>query len=275
MIETVLFILGMTTLALMLKDRFKIPMPLSILPMAFLIGQITGHNLIDVNEEGFDQILLTLLPVLIAADVLAIHFEDVKKNALSLFYVAVISVVMSILLGAYLGGLFLTEHNIPFLYMVMLFCMITATDPVAVINVLSSNKLPHKLTFLAEGESLANDATALIVFGLCTSLIIMQSDPEMTAMKITEHSILVVVGAVVVGLVIGGIGLITMSFTRNKVAETAIILMVAYGAFEAAELFHWSGILAIIVSVMTANTVISRRMEQDEHLIRDTEDRYL
>ena len=41
MIETILYVLGMTTLGLVLKDRFKIPMPLSILPMAFFGGHLT------------------------------------------------------------------------------------------------------------------------------------------------------------------------------------------------------------------------------------------
>ncbi len=46
----------------------------------------------------------------------------------------------------------------------LLFAMVLATDPVSVVSIFSNFQLPHSLKILAEGESLFNDATALIVF---------------------------------------------------------------------------------------------------------------
>ncbi len=45
-----------------------------------------------------------------------------------------------------------------------LFAMVLATDPVSVVSIFSKFDIPHNLKILAEGESLLNDATALIVF---------------------------------------------------------------------------------------------------------------
>ena len=271
MVLTAVFILGITAISLMLLERYKIPTPISVLSIAYALSYLTGHTIIDVNDANFDQIILVLLPVLITTDVLMLRFDDVKKNALSLFYVAVVSVVLSILLGAYAGAFLLSDYNLPFIELIMLFCMITATDPVAVISVLGSSKLPHKLKFIAEGESLANDATALIVFSICLSVLAMMKTGSTTVADITLHSVMVVVGAVAIGLSVGVLGLALLSMSRNKIAETAMMMFIGYLAFELAEMFHWSGILAIIVSVMTANTIITRRIERDDCEIANEE----
>lgn len=264
MIEVILYLLAITAIALIAKDALKLPVPMTILPLAAAASYLSGHNLVDVDGEGFDQLLLALLPLLITTDVLALKFSDVKKNAFSLFYVAVVSVVLSVFVGAYVGSMFLDE-SIPFLYVILLFAMITATDPVAVVNVMSSNKLPHKLSFLAEGESLANDAVVLVLFGICVGLVSSGTgDVAVDTTSLAVQSLMVIVGALIIGLACGFVGLFLLKTTDNKIAETSILLLVAYFAFEMAEVFHWSGILAIIVSVMTANTVISRRIEKDE-----------
>ena len=79
--------------------------------------------------------------------------------------------------------------------------MVLATDPVSVVSVFSSFKVPHRLAILAEGESLFNDATALIIFMFIA--IPMMNGVEIGAMDIAIVSLKVISVSVFIGLVIG------------------------------------------------------------------------
>jgi CPA1 family monovalent cation:H+ antiporter len=132
--------------------------------------------------------------------------------------------------------------------------------------------LPHRLKILAEGESLFNDATALILFvfvGLYTL-----GGGEITAGYIAEISAEVVLGSLAVGVVVGFVGLVVMKTTENRIAELMVLIITGYGAFDLAEHFykllnifglhshmHLSGILACIFATITVHHVMNQAEE--------------
>ena len=61
-----------------------------------------------------------------------------------------------------LGLWFIEDFNI--IYALIFGALISATDPVAVISLFKELGAPHRLTVLVEGESLLNDATAIVLF---------------------------------------------------------------------------------------------------------------
>jgi len=69
-----------------------------------------------------------------------------------------------------------------------------------------------------------------------------------------------VAGALAIGLVVGWVGLLTLRMVRDALTETMVVLAMALGSFAAAEHFHCSGILAVIVAIMFANSVITKRL---------------
>jgi CPA1 family monovalent cation:H+ antiporter len=83
---------------------------------------------------------------------------------LSVFYLAVISVAISILIGVLLKFVVFQQYLITTGAFVALMSMVLATDAISVTNIFNQFKLPHSLKFLVEGESLTNDATAVIAY---------------------------------------------------------------------------------------------------------------
>jgi CPA1 family monovalent cation:H+ antiporter len=113
---------------------------------------------------------------------------------------------------------------------------------------------------LAEGESLFNDATALIIFMFIA--VPMMNGVEIGAMDIVIVSIKVIALSVIIGLVVGFLGVLIMKMTTDPMSELVLILLTAYGSFELAEHFHMAGLLAVIVSIITLNTVTQKSFDE-------------
>lgn len=269
LIEAAMYVIIMTAMSLFIQDKFNIPSPISLIG-GVLLFKFFGIQMIDMNNQTFDQIIILLLPILISVDALSLKLSDVKKHGLSLFYVAFLMVFLSVIAAVSLNQWILPDYNLSTPAIVALFCMIMATDPVSVSSVFGKVELPHNLKIIAEGESLFNDASALIIFSIALAFL----NPESHLMQnitsisgIFMHGTFVIIGAIFSGILVGFLGLTLLKMTNNSKVETAIMLAISFTAYMFAEHFHWSGILAVIVSVLTANHVITSRIEKDMQII--------
>ena len=259
MILTLLLLLTILFISIELQKYFKIPSPITLIGLSYSFYYMFP-NMVLFSEETFAELVLFLIPILIAADALQLKLEDLKKNAISLFYLAVLSVAVSIGFGIFAANTFFAEYALSTGAVIALFAMVLATDPVSVVSVFSSFKVPHKLAILAEGESLFNDATALIIFMFIA--IPMMNGVEIGAMDIAMVSLKVVAISVFIGLMVGFIGVVIMRLTADPMSELVLILLTAYGSFEVAEHFHVAGLLAVIVAIITLNTVTQKSFDE-------------
>ena len=259
MILTLLVLLFILFISIELQKYFKIPSPITLIGLSYSFYYIFPHMVL-FSEETFAELVLFLIPILIAADALQLKLDDLKENALSLFYLAVLSVAVSIGFGIFAANTFFAEYALSTGAIIALFAMVLATDPVSVVSVFSSFKVPHKLAILAEGESLFNDATALIIFMFIA--IPMMNGVEIGAMDIAMVSLKVVAISVFIGLMVGFIGVVIMRLTADPMSELVLILLTAYGSFEVAEHFHVAGLLAVIVAIITLNTVTQKSFDE-------------
>ncbi|HHD75203.1 MAG TPA: sodium:proton antiporter [Campylobacterales bacterium] len=264
MILTLLALLAILFIAIELQKYFKIPSPITLIGLSYLFYYLFP-SMVLFSEESFAQLVLFLIPILIAADALHLKLDDLRKNALSLFYVAAFSVAISILFGIIVANTFFMEYALSTGAIIALFAMVLATDPVSVVSVFSSFKVPHKLKILAEGESLFNDATALIIFMFIA--IPMINGVEIGAVDIAIVSLKVIFFSVLIGLLVGYAGVVVMRLTSDPMSELVVILLTAYGAFEIAEVFHFAGLLAVIVAIITLNTITQKSFDEKERQV--------
>jgi len=261
MILTLLALLTILFIAIELQKYFKVPSPITLISLSYLFYYMFP-SMVLFSEKTFADLVLFLIPILIAADALQLKLGDLRKNALSLFYVAAFSVAISITFGIIAANTFFAEYALSTGAIIALFAMVLATDPVSVVSVFSSFKVPHKLKILAEGESLFNDATALIIFMFIA--IPMINGVQIGAVDIAVVSIKVIFFSVLIGLVVGYTGVAIMRLTSDPMSELVVILLTAYGAFEIAEIFHFAGLLAVIVAIITLNTITQKSFDEKE-----------
>jgi len=276
MIVTLLAIAAILYVALQFEDKLSIPSPLSLIALSF----VAHYFLRDVfmltgDPEHFAQLVILLLPILLIGDSLELKVADLKEHGLSLAYLAVVAVALSVLLAVLAADTLFGRYDLSVAAVIVLFAMVLATDPVSVVSIFSNFELPHRLKILAEGESLFNDATALIVFVFIGLYAL--GGGEITAGYIAETALGIVFGSAGLGIVIGYLGLLLMKTTRNRIAELLVLVMTGYGAFEISEHFyvlvnlfgghshmHLSGILACIFATITVHHVMTRAAACDE-----------
>lgn len=264
MLNIAVFVLLVTVIAQLLQEKIKFPASITALTIG-LASNAMGYGGVIPSDWVFDQVTLILLPILLTVDVLHLHWKYVKRHAMSLFYAAGISVALAVGAGLLVSKHMLPDYELSIASVIMLMCMVTATDPCSVSAIFSTQKVPKDLKVLAEGESCFNDATALIIYSLALFVELSTGPVSITDMGIKAG--MVVGGAILIGGVVGAIGLLLMKLTRNEFIETAIMMLTAFASFAITEHFHFSGILAIIVSVMLANTVVLGRIRKDEREI--------
>ena len=265
MILTLLLILSILFLAIEAQKHFKIPSPISLIVLSYLF-YYTFPNMVLFSEETFAELVLFLIPILIASDALQLKLDDLKKNGWSLLYLAVVAVVLSIISGFIVANTLFVEYGLGVGAIIALFAMVLATDPVSVVSVFSSFKVPHKLKILAEGESLFNDATALIIFSFIALPMI--NGVDITGGDIVTVSLKVIILSIIIGLLSGFLGVLLMRMTQDDMSELVLIIFTGYLSFEIAEHFHVAGLLAVIVAIITLNHVTEKSLKEADRRIR-------
>lgn len=271
-------ILTILLLSRVLQRRFSIPLPIGIMSLT-LITYTYMPELINLSaHEQFDEILLLLLPLILLPDAMNFKLRDLKKHGIAIFYLSFVAVVLSIIAGIVLNYASVYDYTFTVGMLISLFAMVLATDAVSVSSIFSQFELPHSLKVLTEGESLFNDATAMIAF-LFIGLPLM-GGAEITAVDVSFILVKVLAGSLVIGFIVGYLARIVLGWLHTVVDEFIVILLAGYAAFVIAELhaIHVSGILSLIAAVMTLQFYINKdlsRFSEDEEIISDDTQRRL
>ena len=253
-------ILSLVVFSDAVANRLKIPSVFILLIGSYLVYTYFKAAVPIDLSQNFTTVILFCIPLIFMGDALHLSFDDIKKHAWSIFYLAVVAVALSILVGASLhyfdifGGLSLGAY-------VALFAINMATDAVSVQSVLSRfDGISHDIKVLIEGESLGNDATAVIAFffiGLpwMISGHIDAYDATLDALRVFGVSSLI-------GLALGYGFYMVMKLYSNKRGELFSFVVEAYIAYVLAEHMHVSGILTLIVAIVATKAWIDEDLKQ-------------
>lgn len=235
-----------------LEDTVGIPLPLSLIAI-----NVTGAFFIHYSIN-FGILMLTLLPLLLIPDSLLMKIKDLSNHWFSITYMAFISVILSVCVGMYITPYFLDGY--PIVFFLVLYSITMATDAISVSAVFNKfPKVPHKIKFFAEAESLFNDATAVIIFTVVAIPMIMGVNVDLISDAI-PGALKVIAISVSIGLVCGWVFSYLMSFFTETIDEFMIIPLIAYVSFYLAELMHVSGILAVIVSLVLFKNYVTQNI---------------
>ena len=174
--EIILIIMGLLTVAMVAAGICRnIPVPYTVLLV--ILGILLGSAARNWSEFepllAFqltpELVLFLFLPALIFESALNLDARQMRKDIAPIMVVAIPALLISTF---FIGiGLWLVI-DIDFLLALLFGALISATDPVAVISIFKELGAPRRLTILVEGESLLNDATAIVLFKIILGLIV-------------------------------------------------------------------------------------------------------
>ncbi|HEV8215906.1 MAG TPA: Na+/H+ antiporter [Gemmatimonadaceae bacterium] len=126
--------------------------------------------------------------------------------------------------------------------------IVAPPDPVAVVSLLRSLRLPREIERVLEGEGLLNDASALVLYRVAVMAAVTNSfSPGRTAVQF----LIVGLGGAAVGLAAGAIVLRLRRITRRiDVADSTLSLLTPFAVYLAAEALECSGVIAVVAAAM-------------------------
>ncbi len=111
MIATLLMIAGILYLALQMEDKLGIPSPLGIIALSFVAHYTLAKAPVLTSDAGsFASLVIFLLPILLISDSLELKVADLKKHGLSLLYLAVVAVALSVLMALFISNWLFADY---------------------------------------------------------------------------------------------------------------------------------------------------------------------
>jgi Na+/H+ antiporter len=213
--------------------------PIALVAVGAIVSFIPGVPSIELQPQ---LVLYGILPPLLFAAAIRTSFQDVRARRDGILLLSVGLVAFTVVA---IG--FLAWAIIPAISLAAAFAfgaVVAPTDAVAVTAFAGRIGLPRRLVTVLEGESLLNDATALVALNAAIAAIVSTVTPWM----VVGDFGLAVVGGVVVGLAVGFILGEIRKRLRAPALDTSLSLVTPYIAFIPAQLIHGSGVLAVVVA---------------------------
>lgn len=210
-------------------------------------GGIAGDFLYAIENLNItsEAVFFLFLPALIFESAMSINVRHLIKDLRPILMLAVIGLLISTFA---IGFAVEAISGIGFVACLLLGAIVSATDPVAVVAIFKDLGAPKRLTILVEGESLFNDATAIVLFTILAAVMVAGADASAGSAAI--DFIKVFFGGIAVGLVASRAIAGLIGKMRNMpLVEVTLTVVLAYMAFLVAEHYlHVSGVMAVVTA---------------------------
>jgi len=220
------------------SKKLGVAAPLILIVIGFIFSYIPGAPTVIPHEI----ILMGLLPPILYSAAINVPVVDFRRNFNS---ISALSVVL-VLVTAFVTG-FILYSVFPDLTLaggIAIGAVISPTDAVAATALGKRLGLPPRLVTVLEGESLVNDATALVLLRSAVAAVA----ATVTFWDVVMDFAYAVSLAIVIGVVIGYVTVFIRAKLHDPKLDSAISFAVPFLAFLPAEYLHASGVLAVVAA---------------------------
>jgi CPA1 family monovalent cation:H+ antiporter len=243
-IEFLVWLLIVAAIIAMLAKRLRIPYTVSLVLGGLLLGVIQ-LPILSPLQPGHrpdwltpDVILILFLPALVFEGSVKVDVRELLRNSVPLLLLANVGVLLAALVTGYLLHWLI---GLPVLIALLFGCIISATDPISVLAIFKDLRVDKRLSLIMEGESLLNDGTAVVLFGILFGVIVAE---KLTVPKGIEQYLLAVVGGAVLGSALGYLASRVTGTVDDPQIEITLTTILAYGSYLLAFHLHLSGVIA-------------------------------
>jgi monovalent cation/hydrogen antiporter len=233
-----LAIIGAGAGLLALAPLLRVPYPILLVLGGLALGFVPGMPHVVLRP---DVVLVAILPPLLYSSAFFTSLRDLRRNIRPLSLLAVALVFVTMLSVAVVCHSAISGLSWPVCF--VLGALVAPTDAVAANAIASRLGVPRRLATLIEGESLINDATALVAYRFAVAAVVTGSFSFWHA---TWHFVGDVVGGVAIGLAVGFVLRQVRRRMNHSPTEIAIALLSGYFAYLPAQAAGVSAVLAAV-----------------------------
>jgi Na+/H+ antiporter len=237
----VVLLLAVATALAQFTDRIKIPYPILLVLAGIGIGMMPGMPKITLHPE---IVFLVFLPPVLYAAAWETSWPDFKKSKRPITLLAVGCVIFSTCAAAWVAHSFIPGFGWAEAF--VLGAIISPPDAVAASAAIKGLGVPRRVSTILEGESLVNDATGLIAYKYAIAAVVAGN---FVLWKAGLQFLWVASAGVAVGLLVGQLYKWAHKYLpNNPTTDTTLTFLAPFTSYLAAEMFHLSGVLAVVTT---------------------------
>jgi CPA1 family monovalent cation:H+ antiporter len=260
-VEFLIWMLIAASAIAVVANHLRIPYTVALVLGGLALGSLHLPLVANIIREQPSWLtpdvgLVVFLPPLLFEGSLKLQLRHLRENLLPILLFANAGVLAATVITG------LAVHWIigfPILVGLVFGAIISATDPISVLALFRDTAVAKRLSVLVEGESLLNDGTAAVLYGILVAAVMTGSVNVATGVRTFFVEVL---GGAAVGL---GLGYLVYKITARidePEVEITLTTVLAYGSFLVAQSLHLSGVIATVVAgLMIGNLAVPAVMK--------------
>ena len=253
--ETVLALLVGVAFLAMVARRLAVPTPALLVTGGLLVALLPGLPAVQFDPQ---LVFLVFIPPLLYRASLLASYRDVRANLRPIVLLGVGHVLFATAAVAWVA-----HRAVPVLPWASAFALgavVAPPDVAAATAFLRRLPVPRRLVTILEGESMVNDAAAIVAYRMAVAAAVTGTFSLAAA---SLRFLVVGVGGIVVGLAVGWLLAAVRRRIHDPEVENTISLLTGYAAYLPAEHLGVSGVLAVVATGLYLGRVGPRFVAAD------------
>jgi Na+/H+ antiporter len=248
--QTLILLIFFATILVGVAQKMRTPYPIVLVVAGTAIGFIPWLKPISFDPN---LILLILLPPILYYAAFAISFREFKRHWHEIFSLALGLVILTtLIIGIIFKWLF---PQWPWALAFAFGAIVSPPDSVAATNIMRRFAIKPRLLAIVEGESLVNDASALVLYKMAVAALL---SGTFSLSGGSIEFVKVVLGGILVGLILGWI----IQNLSKKYLEPIVAILVSftipYITYLIADRLGFSGVLAVVVNGLIGSHLLAK-----------------
>ncbi|MBT2571285.1 sodium:proton antiporter [Planococcus sp. ISL-110] len=243
------------------KKQENFPVPVVLLLIGIGLSYIPYFTDVEVTETLIYDVFL---PGLLFVSAYRFSTEALRKNAGIIGLLSTVGLGLAIVLVGlavyWIGGWF---FSISLAGALVIAAILAPTDPASVVSVLKKSSPDKSIADIVDGESMINDGTSVVLFSFL-SVLYLEAKP-LDVQFILREVIYVSAGGVILGIAVGWLLSKAVHITHHRDYQVMLSIVLAYGAFQLAESFGFSGVLATVSAGIMLSWEFSHTNKEDHY----------
>ena len=246
--KIVIFLMAILISLTAIVNKRKFPFPILLVAAGLVIGFVPQLPNLALDP---DIVFIVILPPLLYDAAAKTSWHEFRTAIRPISALAITLVFFTTVAVAITAHYIIPGFSWPLAF--VLGAVVSPPDAVAASGIIKGLGLNKKVITILEGESLVNDASALIAYRYAVTAV---TTGTFIFWKAGLQFLLVAGVGIIIGIVTGYLFVLAhKKIENNAVVETSLTLLAPYVSYLAAEQFHMSGVLAVV----TTGLVISWR----------------
>jgi CPA1 family monovalent cation:H+ antiporter len=219
--------------------KMRLPYPVLLLAAGIVVGFIPGFHRISIQPE---VVFLIFLPPMLYDAAYNISFKDFKANLPTISLLAITLVFVTTTAIAVAVHYCVEGMTWPLSF--VLGAILSPPDAIAATSVTKGLGLPHRTNVVLEGESLINDASALVAFRFAVAAV---AGSTFVPWKAGLMFFVALVGGLLVGWLLSLVFIFIAKNNFDKNVVCSLNQLLPFVAYLIAEDLHVSGVIATVI----------------------------